>query len=144
MSGMKACLKRRRKDFGNVFETRVWMVGGFGLDSGEKNMMQDDSVNENRGKQIAVGAVILFLVFGGVACLLLFWRYIPGVVGESVGTFVGVISTPFFLEASFMMLGFMIVVLLNSWRRRKAGDDFVEFDERDFLADQKQRIKDRG
>ena len=43
-----------------------------------------------------------------------------------------------------MMLGFMIVVLLNSWRRRKAGDDFVEFDERDFLADQKQRTKDRG
>jgi hypothetical protein len=32
MGKMKAGFKKSRKDFGNVFQTRVWMVSGFGLE----------------------------------------------------------------------------------------------------------------
>lgn len=94
--------------------------------------MQKEIVDESRGKQVAVGFAILALVMGSVISLLLFWRFIPGWVGESVGLVAGIISTPFFLEASFFLIGVMVVVVLNSWRRKKAGDDFVEFDQQDF------------
>lgn len=88
---------------------------------------------------MAVGGVIIFSLMASVICLLVFWRYIPGWVGESVGKVAGLISTPFILEASFFVMGLGIVVLLNSWRRKKDGDDFVEFDARDFQAGDKDR-----
>lgn len=100
----------------------------------ENSVMNKQSSSENRGKQVAVGGVIIFVFMSAVTSLLLFWRYIPGWVGESVGKVAGLISTPFILEASFFVMGLGIVVLLNSWRRNKDGDDFVEFEERDFQA----------
>lgn len=90
---------------------------------------------EDRGKQIAVGGLIMLLISVCVISLLLFWRLIPGWVGETVGLLAGVVSTPFFLEATFALLGFLIVVLLNSWRRKAAGDEFVEVDEKDLPAE---------
>lgn len=99
--------------------------------------MNNKSTIENQGKQVAVGGVIIFSLMAAVICLLLFWRYIPGWVGESVGKIAGLISTPFILEASFFVMGLGIVVLLNSWRRKKAGDDFVEFNEQDFQVKDK-------
>ncbi len=101
--------------------------------------MNKHSNQENRGKQVAVGGVIIFSLMSSVICLLVFWRYIPGWVGESVGKVAGLISTPFILEASFFVMGLGIVVLLNSWRRKKDGDDFVEFEERDFRVEDKDR-----
>ncbi len=83
---------------------------------------------ENRGKQLWVGGVIIFGIAASVISLLIFWRHIPGWVGETVGLIAGVISTPFFLEGSFLMIGFTVVVLLNNWRRKVAGDEFVEVD----------------
>lgn len=101
--------------------------------------MSNQPISENRGKQVAVGGVIIFSLMTVVICLLAFWRYIPGWVGESVGMVAGLISTPFFLEASFFVMGLGIVVLLNSQRRKKDGDDFVEFDAQDFRASDKDR-----
>lgn len=101
--------------------------------------MNKQPTEENRGKQIAVGGVIIFLLMASVICLLVFWRYIPGWVGESVGRVAGLLSTPFILEASFFVMGLGIVVLLNSWRRKKDGDDFVEFDAQEFPAEDKDR-----
>jgi len=101
--------------------------------------MSEQSTQENRGKQVAVGGIIIFSLMASVICLLVFWRYIPGWVGESVGKVAGLISTPFILEASFFVMGLGIVVLLNSWRRKKDGDDFVEFNERDFRVEDKDR-----
>jgi hypothetical protein len=56
------------------------------------------------------------------------WRFIPGLVGESFGTIAGLISTPFIMEATFAILGLMIVIGLNAWRRHKAGDEYVAID----------------
>lgn len=101
--------------------------------------MSTTSTHENRGKQVVVGGLIIFSLMSAVICLLLFWRYIPGWVGESVGMFAGLISSPFFLEASFFLMGLGIVVFLNSWRRKKDGDDFVEFDAKEFRTEDKER-----
>lgn len=93
--------------------------------------MTDQPETESRRKQILVGGAILCVVAGTVISLLLFWRDIPGLFGESVGKFVGIMSTPFFMEASFVILGFLIVVSLNIWRRSKEGDEFVTIEVKD-------------
>lgn len=84
-----------------------------------------DDVTESRGRQILVGGGIMFAVAAVVVCFLMGWRFVPGWVGESLGTIAGVMSTPFFMEASFALLGLFIVLGLNIWRRKKAGDEFV-------------------
>jgi hypothetical protein len=93
--------------------------------------MVGHEATENRGKQLLVGGAIVFIVACVFISLLLFWRQIPGLLGESVGKFVGIMSTPFFMEASFVILGFLIVVSLNIWRRHKDGDEFVSIEEKD-------------
>jgi hypothetical protein len=93
--------------------------------------MGEQQVTENRGKQFLVGGAILFVVAAGFVSLLMYWRLIPGWVGESVGMVVGIMSTPFFMEASFVFLGFLIVVGLNIWRRHKEGDEFVTIEEKE-------------
>ncbi|MFM2198711.1 MAG: hypothetical protein RLZZ505_2143 [Verrucomicrobiota bacterium] len=87
--------------------------------------MAQQQATESRGKQFLVGGTILLVVAVAVISLLLFWREIPGLLGETVGKMVGIMSTPFFMEASFVILGFLIVVILNTWRRHKEGDEFV-------------------
>jgi hypothetical protein len=78
--------------------------------------------------QIAVAAAILAAVGCGALALLLFWRSVPGVLGEWLGMIVGVMSTPFFLEASFVILGALIVMGVNAIRRHREGDDFVSLE----------------
>ena len=90
--------------------------------------MAEQQATESRGKQFLVGGSILLVVAVVVISLLLFWREIPGLPGETVGKVVGIMSTPFFMEASFVILGFLIVVSLNTWRRHKDGDEFVTID----------------
>jgi hypothetical protein len=38
---------------------------------------------------------------------------------------IGAMTSPFLMEASFLVIGLCIVVLLNHWRRKRDGDDFV-------------------
>ena len=81
--------------------------------------------DENRWKQIAAGAGIL-LALGAAACgTLLGWRHLPGLLGEWVGLIVGVLTTPFFLEASAVMVGLTVVLAINGWRRQQAGEEWV-------------------
>lgn len=91
--------------------------------------MTQENFTESRGKQILVGAAILFTLTVAVMSLLLGWRKIPGVVGEAGGIVAGVMSTPFFLEASFAVLGLLIVLALNIYRRHKGGNEFVSMEE---------------
>lgn len=90
---------------------------------------QTEDTGENRGKQIFVGGAILFTVSAVTVTFLMCWRFIPGWVGESFGTLAGVMSTPFFMEASFFLLGVVIVVALNAWRRHREGDEFVTIEQ---------------
>lgn len=87
--------------------------------------MKDDNFIENRGRPILVGAVILAIVTVVATSFLLFWRLVPGWLGDALGAVAGIISTPFFMEASFICLGVIIVVGINAWRRHKEGDEFV-------------------
>jgi hypothetical protein len=81
--------------------------------------------DDHRVKQIAVGAGILGVLTLLVCGALVGWRYLPGLAGEWLGMMVGVLTTPFFLEASFLMIGLTVVVAINHWRQRRAGDDLV-------------------
>lgn len=68
----------------------------------------------------------MVLGIGLLVCAgLLGWGHLPGALGEWVGTMVGMLTTPFFMEASFLVLGLCVVVLVNHWRAKREGDDFV-------------------
>lgn len=82
-------------------------------------------VYDERVKQVGIAAAILITITVVVTGLLLGWRFLPGLLGEWVGTIMGILTTPFFMEASFLILGLVIVVLLNNWRQHKDGDEFV-------------------
>jgi hypothetical protein len=80
---------------------------------------------DERVKQVAIGVSILVVLTVTVPALLLGWHFLPGLVGEWVGTMIGIMTTPFFMETTFAILGLVIVITLNTWRQRKNGDEFV-------------------
>lgn len=82
-------------------------------------------LHDERVKQVAIGASILIGLAVVVSGLLMGWRLLPGLLGEWVGTMIGIMTTPFFMEASFATLGLVIVIALNHWRQHKEGDEFV-------------------
>ena len=82
-------------------------------------------LHDERVKQVAIGASILVVLTVVVGGLLIGWRFLPGLLGEWVGTIIGVMTTPFFMEASFAILGLVTVITLNHWRQQKDGDEFV-------------------
>jgi hypothetical protein len=85
--------------------------------------------HDERVKQVAVGVTILLILAISLVGLLVGWSSLPGVLGQWIGTMLGVMMTPFFLEASFAVLGIIIVIALNIWRRDKEGDDLVFLEE---------------
>jgi hypothetical protein len=88
----------------------------------------NDRPDDHGRKQVAAAAAIL-LGIGAAACsALLGWRHLPGVLGEWVGTVIGVMTTPFLLEASFALLGLCIVAVLNHRRWLREGDEWVHLD----------------
>lgn len=89
--------------------------------------------NDNRVKQIAAGAAILAVLTLVVCGTLVGWRYLPGLLGEWLGMMVGVMTTPFLLEASFVVLGLTVVLALNYWHQRRTGDEWVDFEMTRFL-----------
>jgi len=77
--------------------------------------------HDERVKQVAIGIGILIMLTVVVTGLLTGWRLLPGLLGEWVGTMIGIMTTPFFMEASFIILGLVIVIGLNLWRRHEDG-----------------------
>jgi len=93
--------------------------------------------DDERVKQVAIAVGILLAVACGVVGLWLGWMRIPGPVGEFVGMVVGIMSTPFFLEASFVIMGMLILMVVNAIQRQREGDLFLtpeELDARDRQA----------
>lgn len=82
-------------------------------------------VHDERTRQIITGASILLAITVVFCTLLLGWMHLPGLLGEWIGMIIGIMTTPFFLEASFLLLGLSIVIFLNTWRRHKHGDECV-------------------
>ena len=91
-------------------------------------MSATDDQTTSPAKQVVVVALILLgltlLVCGG----LLSWHHVPGVLGEWIGAMLGMMSTPFFLEASFIFIGLTIVMWINHQRQKRDGDEFVDLD----------------
>jgi hypothetical protein len=83
------------------------------------------TTEENRSRQILVGGLILLVIALSVCGALIGSRYQQGLVGEWVSLMVGIMTTPFFMEASFVILGFTVVISINTWRRSKDGDELV-------------------
>lgn len=103
-----------------------------------------EGFKDERVKHVVIGASLLTLLAVTMATLLLGWRYIPGLLGEWIGTAMGILTTPFFLEGSFMILGLITVVTLNTWRRHRDGDEFVYLEQvsgPDVPADMPERSK---
>lgn len=80
-------------------------------------------------KQVVVVASILLGLTLLVCGALLGWRHLPGVWGEWIGAMVGMMSTPFFLEASFIFIGLTIVMWINHVRQKRDGDELVYLEE---------------
>lgn len=86
------------------------------------------TAEENRSRQILVGVVILVVISLSVSGALIGSRYMTGLVAEWLSMMIGIMTTPFFMEASFAILGLIIVIGLNTWRRSKEGDELVFLD----------------
>ena len=84
-----------------------------------------------RVKQVLIALAILLCLTALIVTALVGWRQLPEVWADWIGTMVGIMSTPFLLEASFIFIGLAIVVALNHWRQKRAGDDFVELEVKD-------------
>lgn len=87
-----------------------------------------EQVRDERVKQVAIAAGILTTLTVLISGTLIGWRFLPGLLGEWVGTMIGIVTTPFFMEGSFAILGLVIVIMLNHWRLSRDGDDFVEME----------------
>jgi hypothetical protein len=75
--------------------------------------------------QIVVCAAILLTLTTVVCGLLIGWRHLPGLLGEWTGFIVGIMTSPFIMEASFAAIGLTIVLAINHWREKKAGDELM-------------------
>lgn len=83
--------------------------------------MQDD---ERRRQIVAAGGILLTITV--LVCgALIGWRHLPGMLGEWLGTLIGIMTTPFFLELSFAAIGLTVVMMLNHWREKRAGDELL-------------------
>lgn len=83
---------------------------------------------DSRAFQVVVAALILMLLTAVIVIALLGWRHLPEIWADWIGMMVGIMSTPFFLEASFLFIGISIVAAVNHHRQKRAGDDFVELE----------------
>lgn len=73
-----------------------------------------------------------FSVISGLCLLLaLLWlgRGLPGFPGEVFRMITGLLTTPIFMEVSFLLIGLLIVLGINAWRRRRDGDECVHLEQ---------------
>jgi hypothetical protein len=80
---------------------------------------------DERRTQVLVCAAILLTLTLVMSGLLMGWRYLPGLLGDWTGFIVGIMTSPFFMEASFAAIGLTIVLAVNYWREKKAGDELM-------------------
>ena len=83
----------------------------------------------DQGKRQIVWAAGILLGLGSlVSCFLLFGRSLPGLWGEWASTLIGVMTTPFLMEASFVLIGISIVAVINHLAAARSGDEWVDLE----------------
>ena len=85
-------------------------------------------VRDERKIQVTTAALVI-LGMAGFFLLLVMATGLPGLAGEFFAKVMGLITTPFILEASVIIFGFILVISLNLWRQHREGDEFVYLDE---------------
>lgn len=80
--------------------------------------------SDSRVKQVFVGIGAIFAVVLIIGAIW-YGGTLPGFVGEWFAMVLGIITTPFLMEASFIILGLLIVMALNYWRLSRDGDELV-------------------
>lgn len=83
---------------------------------------------DERWKQVGAGLSVLAVVTS-LGLLLVFGRHLPGLAGEFFARVLGIVTTPFILETTLCVLGFVVVMTLNYWRQWRDGDELVYLDE---------------
>jgi hypothetical protein len=61
----------------------------------------------------------------GRSATLLFGRKLPGLWGDWASMLIGVMTTPFLMEASFVLIGISIVAVVNHVAAVRSGDEWV-------------------
>ena len=84
---------------------------------------------DERVRQVVAGVALLLGITALVCGALMGWRFLPGLLGEWAGLMIGVMTTPFLMEASFVILGLFVVFGINHWRRKRNGDECVYLEE---------------
>ncbi len=83
---------------------------------------------DERIRQAAAGIAVVAGI-GGLFLLLVMAANLPGLAGEFFSRIMGIVTTPFLLEASLAVLGLVLVIAINHWRQRREGDELVYLDE---------------
>lgn len=90
------------------------------------------SGDENRMRLILGGGAAIVSAGLVFSVLLVLRTKLGGFLGEWITMVMGVLTTPFFMEAFFAVMGLVLVCWINHRRRVKEGDEFVDlskFDE---------------
>lgn len=87
-----------------------------------------EMVRDERWKQVGAGLAVLAGITG-LLLMLVFGRHLPGVAGEFFARVLGLVTTPFILETTLCILGFVVVMTLNHWRQVRDGDELVYLDQ---------------
>lgn len=74
-------------------------------------------------------AALIIAGMAGFFLVLVMATGLPGLAGEFFAKVMGLITTPFILEGSLIITGFIIVISLNLWRQHREGDELVYLDE---------------
>lgn len=82
---------------------------------------------DSRRRQLLGGTAALGFVSLVVLALWL-GRFVPGFIGEWFGIVAGIATTPILMEASFVVLGFLVVMAINAWNNHREGDELVYLD----------------
>lgn len=98
-------------------------------DQQRKSLSGADPDRREQRRQFGVAVAILGGVLLLVVGMMLGWRWLPGFLGDYFRGIAGVVTTPFLLEAIFIILGLVIVIVLNNWRAQREGDEFVDLDQ---------------
>lgn len=85
-------------------------------------------LSDPRFKQVLVGIAAIFLVCG-IVWFIWWGGTLPGFIGEWFAMVLGIITTPFLMEASFIVLGLLMVIAINYWRLHRDGDELVYLDQ---------------
>lgn len=90
---------------------------------------------DHRKTQIVIGATILMAITVAICGALIGWGYLPDILAEWIGLMIGIATSPFFMELSCVVMGLMLVVIINHWRRLRDGDEFVTLPSADQTPD---------